>query len=252
MMRSQVKTELEANGKTIRDLKAPEIVWEYRKDTATGDMIKVPQGIGIGWGYQPGDMWERGLVPPQLQVPLAASNTLESDARGSAVADNLPAIVDIAKPLQAPILKAGLQPEEYVNAFLEEFGATRQQAKLWRDPSGNVVLVSEELFKDASGKLKVQKRGRDIFVKRLAEALKDPDEIWVDWEQFGDKKRTSTLRRRYIRFDPDGSAITVFEWGQSGWNGVTAHVTDDLNKIKETIMAQRHGVLLYRRTIKDK
>eukprot|EP01031_Cornospumella_fuschlensis_P001529 gene1529-1909_t len=62
---------------------------------------------------------------------------------------------------------------------------------------------------------------RGPHVLRLAEAVRDPDEIWVDWVT--DHLRGGMrLVRRYLRYDPEGSGYAVFEWSDRGWSGVTA------------------------------
>ena len=56
----------------------------------------------------------------------------------------------------------------------------------------------------------------------MADAIKDPDEIWVDWADTG---KGPMLRRRYLRLIdlPDhAGGIAVFEWTAAGWSGVTA------------------------------
>ena len=57
-------------------------------------------------------------------------------------------------------------------------------------------------------------------MERLAEAIFDPDEIWVDWRE--DQNGNLRLVRRYLRWDPQLAAFSLFEWSHAGWSGLTA------------------------------
>ena len=93
----------------------------------------------------------------------------------------LDALASIAKPSQASILREGMEPEAYVDAFLQAFGASGAAARIWRDPSGHAIVISDQLFRDGRGNLKIMFNGRNAHAARLAEVVMDPDEIWLDW-----------------------------------------------------------------------
>ena len=82
---------------------------------------------------------------------------------------------------------------------------------------GDGVVVGRDLFTNAkTGALKVSKRGHARELLLLADALKEPDEVWVRLEwQYAQNK--AVVRRRYIsRFQVDGEAVpalAVFEVG---------------------------------------
>ena len=92
---------------------------------------------------------------------------------------------------------------------------------------------------------KANKHGRGRFMKLLAEAIKDPDEIWVRLE-YQHKNAQPVVRRRYIaQFQlPDGEAPMVAVWEQApdGWSGITAHVVE-LHSIDDL----RVGVRIFRK-----
>jgi hypothetical protein len=204
-----------------------------------GENWPTPAGIDTGFGYNVGQSWLSGAVPPPLQTPLPPPPAA------------LPALK--LPPLPAPtavdpkrILPAGLRDEAYVKAFLGEFGADIGRPAAFRDAAGHAIAVGEELFKDRTvGAWKVAKMGRAPYVRVLADALKDPDEIWVDWFEPA-PGRAAVLRRRYLkRLSAPGRAggLAVFEWTEAGWSGVTnftAGAADYLDR-------QRRGALLYRR-----
>lgn len=115
-------------------------------------------------------------------------------------------------------MATGLAPEDYDRAFLEPFGADIGQAVLWEDPAGTRIPISDQLFRDRSGLLKVGKRGREAFTPLMAEALLDPDEIWLGVAAKQDPAREDMqellLDRRYIRANPNQGVMLVMEIGR--------------------------------------
>ena len=143
----------------------------------------------------------------------------------------------------------GLADDEYVSRFLGEFGATQDSPAVFRDKAGDSVVIGRGLFADAkSGALKVGERGRARELLLLADALQEPDEIWVrlEWQH---EQSKAVVRRRYIsRLELDGEAVpalAVFEVGADGWDGITtlAPAGNDPDYLEQL----RLGVRLYRR-----
>ena len=139
----------------------------------------------------------------------------------------------------------GLADEEYVGRFLDEFGATEASPAVFRDKVGDSVVIGRGLFPDAKeGALKVS--GRHLLL--LADALQEPDEVWVRLEWLAEQNK-AVLRRRYIsRLELDGEtvpALAVFEVGPDGWDGVTtlAQAGSDPEYLEQL----RIGVRVYRR-----
>jgi hypothetical protein len=107
--------------------------------------------------------------------------------------------------------------------------------------SGTRVVISRDLFLNADGEVARNAR-RLQQLAQLAEAIKDPDEIWVDWvEAPGGGLH---LRRRYLRRLAGAAAgLAVLEWTSAGWFGtalLAARATAYLEK-------QRSGALVYQR-----
>ena len=79
----------------------------------------------------------------------------------------------------------------------------------------------------------------------MAEALKEPDEIWVRMEYHAAQDR-AVVRRRYIaEYELPGEsvpALAVFELGGNGWSGITVFNPQDYE-----INDLRFGVRLFRR-----
>lgn len=228
------RRELTAMGKDGPD-QAPDNGTYRHTDRQTGETWDVPRGIDPGWDYNPGKDWLHGSVPRELQAPLKGSGIRPP---------NLP---DLPNPVAVPasrILPAGLTDQDYVERFLAEFGATIDQPALFRDASGTRIVISADLFRQADGVLKIGKRDRRAYALLLADTIKDPHEIWVDWMTMtsGDV----VLRRRYLRSaDSPGAKglFTTFEWGRPGWRGVTA-----FNASASYVDRARTGALIYRKS----
>ena len=208
---------------------------------ATGEVHRTPNGIDPGWDYTPGRSWVETQTPSPLDggdILPPAPGILQERAT-----DTLPAAraVDAAR-----ILPADLSDIEYIDRFLGEFGIQPRDARetVFRDATGEPLIISEALFRDRGGGLKIRKRGRHRHVLLLADTIRAPDEIWRAWGQYD---RKAVIRRRYIARwevgDEDVPALTVFETGPQGWVGVTAFQADS-DRYLETA---REGVRVYRR-----
>ena len=240
--------DLQRLGKTGPDT-APEILMEPQLDKATGKLIELPQGIGQGWDYQPGNLWERGLTPSLIERPGGKLAFGVDDVM--AMSD----LVSAGKPFAHKELPSGKPAEFYVKKFLSVFGMGLGKSKLFKDKAGDQILISDELFKDARGNYKTLKRGREVHAAQLAETIADPDEIWIGVaqrmipdDQGGGSERV--LDRRYIRVDPKTGLLAIFELYQDRWTGKTAFrpmkkksIKTDVNQIDR----RRGGKLLYQR-----
>ncbi|MDR6952666.1 hypothetical protein J2X65_002025 [Ancylobacter sp. 3268] len=229
--------DLTRMGKDGPDTPPPAAMRRVR-DPATGDSVEVPEGIEFGWDHAPGRDWAEGVVPRELQKPLdVLPPELPRSERAQAPA------APAGRAFTADSLAPGLPPEDYAQAFLKEFGADVGKSVAWRDAAGHVVPISEELFKTASGAWKVAKRGRDTEVLKLAETLKDPDEIWVNWAR--DADGALYLLRSYIRWAEAERGFVMFEWAARAWRGVTAFPPDRNTYLEK----ERRGALLWKNTV---
>lgn len=219
------------------------------RDPKTGDMVKVPVGIDLGWDHAPGRDWSLGIVPRALQVPL---DPPETDAPRLALQRALPPLAEIAKPFVSARLPDDVKPEEAVKAFLEYFGATWDEPRMVRDQAGHAIPIAKSLFLRGDGKFKGGSRDRHLHMPQLAETIADPDEIWLEWVQRRDTGRW-VLARRYLRVTPDGAGFGAFTWTDDGWEGSTAFPPEHGVKGAVNpgyIERHRRGALLYRRAKK--
>lgn len=226
-VRTLSRRALERLGKSGPD-PAPRDALIPRIDKATGEFVMQPAGIGKGWEYMPGDLWERGLVPSALIDEAGGKILTGRHAVSIDTPSPLEELLAAARPFTAqPLPDQGLSEEDYVRAFLKRFGADIGQAVLWQDPSGHRVPISEQFFQTRDGRWKVGKRGRAILTPLMAEALLDPDEIWLGVAKKADPINPDLsellLDRRYIRVDPELGIVVVMEMGRKWWEPITIY-----------------------------
>nr|WP_319388184.1 PBECR2 nuclease fold domain-containing protein [uncultured Cohaesibacter sp.] len=232
--------QLKALGKNGPD-QAPDLTPYERQDPRTGQMeIRIP-GIDRGWEYNVGKEWLNGIVPTELHQPLAP---LDPSSKPD---PDLPPLPQPKSAGKDDLLPPGLEPQSYVDAFLNAFQMD-DDGGYYRDASGGIITIGRSMFEARTPEgqvlgLKADKRGRGTYTLLLADAIKDPDEIWVDWVAV---KSGVALRRAYLKrvLLPDGRALFVrFEWSTKGWTAVTGFDSDDAY-----IANFRRGALLFRRT----
>ena len=240
---------------------APAIEYEERvigQNSPNGPRtVRVPKGIDPGFEYAPGRSRLTDAVPPlRAYDPLPEPGGRASSTSGAGLPNRRPS-GPLPPPRPAPanrLLPAGLDDEQYLERFLGEFDARSDTPSVFRDVTGDTVVIGRELFTQAkSGKLKISKRGHARELLLLADALKSPDEVWVRLEwMFALNK--AVVRRRYIsRFEVEGEpvpALAVFEVGDDGWAGITTFAPDANDPAY--LEQLRLGVRLYRRDETDR
>lgn len=214
--------------------------------------VRVPLGIDPGFEHAPGQSRLSSAVPPlRAHDPIPAPGGQSSPVPSAGLPNRrAPGPLPTPRPAAANrLMPEGLTDEEYVNRFLDEFGATEGSPAVFRDKVGDSVVIGRGLFPDAKeGALKGS--GRQLLL--LADALQEPDEVWVRLEWLAEQNK-AVLRRRYIsRLELDGQAVpalAVFEVGQDGWDGITtlAQASGDPEYLEQL----RIGVRVYRRVDGD-
>ncbi|SDA18147.1 Phage Mu protein F like protein [Pseudomonas sp. NFPP10] len=215
-------------------------------------VVRVPKGIDPGFDFAPGQSRLNAGVPPlQAFDPLPDPGSRASSVQGAGLPNRrAPGALPPAREMAADrLLPSGLSDVEYVDRFLAEFGAAERAPVVFKDVTGDAVVVGRDLFTSAkTGALKIRKRGHARELLLLADAIKDPDEVWVRLEWLYSQNR-AVVRRRYIsRYQVDGEpvpALSVFEVGDDGWDGVTTFSPDANDP--DYLEQLRIGVRLYRR-----
>lgn len=239
-------------------------------DPRTGEVLPArPLVPDPGWAGNVGRDWLSGLAPRELDRPLKdlAVKTICRKGRGEFAAHSgkicAPPLKGIDKrhilPVSAQdIMAKGLAPEEYVKAFLGEFGVADIGGSVVHElPGGIPVVVSKALFVDKrTGKWKVIKSGRERYVRLLARTIKGPYEIWHASAQVANRP-TDVLRLLRLFADSQGriGGFSVFNLvGGSHWSGATAFtvgmekrsVAARERAIYTYLERQRGGTLIYR------
>lgn len=231
--------DLRALGKSGPD-EAPDLTPYQDTDPRTGQLeMRIP-GIDRGWEYNVGQEWQHGMVPVELQQPLKPFGADMTPRQ-------LPPMPKATPVQREDLLSPDLEPERYVEAFMARFGRQSDEAGYHRDVSGGIITVGRSLFEQRAQDgtvvgLKSGKRGRGQFAVLLADAILQPDEIWVDWAEV---KSGIVLRRAYLKrviLDDGRSLFIRFEWTKAGWVAITGFDTDD-NYLEN----YRKGALLYRK-----
>lgn len=251
-VRSLTRSDLRRLGKDGPD-EAPRDALLPVIDPASKQLIMQPAGIGYGWDYMPGDLWERGLVPSAL---INEAGGIETSIRQLVLIDKPDPIADMiarARETTAKLMEPNLAPEEYVNGFLMPFGADIDRAVRFIDAAGMQMVISADLLRARDGTFKADKRGRGIYAQMLAEAILDPDEIWLGLAQKPNSAKPGVtdivLDRRYIRVFPNGGLFAVFELTRNWWEGVTTYPTTDAKGRPSFtgLDARRGGKLIWKR-----
>lgn len=203
-------------------------------DKRTGEVRRISPGIDPGFDYNVGKARMKSLTPPPLDGPLPAPFL------GDPIAASPPPPRPVS---QERMLPDGLKDEEYVSAFLKEFGGEIGKPVVFKDVAGEELIISEDLFRDGQGKYKVTKRERHRYLLLLADSIKDPDEIFVVWQEY--PKGRMTLSRHYlVRWSGDKhDGFTMFDVSKNGWVGVTSFSAGGA----DYILKQRVGSLIYSR-----
>ncbi|MGA0610557.1 PBECR2 nuclease fold domain-containing protein [Caldimonas sp. KR1-144] len=207
--------------------------------------VRVPEGIDPGFEYTPGASRLNSSIPPQRPEPPLPGN------QGGPGLPNLRAPGPMPPPRPFPaseLLPGGLRDRDYAGEFLQAFGATLEQPRVFTDAIGERLVIGRALFEDGAGELQADRGGRGRTLPLVAQALLDPDEIWarVEWDYDSSK---AVVRRRYLaQFDVGQAspAVVVVEFGQDGWAGLTS-LTDNTGVADDW----RVGVRLFRRPQED-
>jgi SPP1 gp7 family putative phage head morphogenesis protein len=226
-----------ATGMKIKREAPPVVLREY-VNKRTGVITHVPAGIDPGFEYNSGRRLYLGLTQ-QEQAP----GTFKFQAAAMEPHTRLP----VARPIDASMLMPkGLPDAEYLAAFKAAF----DNKPVFTDVTGDTLLINDDFFRAIDGTGKVQKRGREQFIKLIALAIQSPDEIWM-LEGFHVALKKNMLRRRYIaRFLVDGDpkpVLAVLELDGKTWTGVTGYQAEADSYDAAMLVNARMGERVYAR-----
>jgi len=201
----------------------------------------------VGWSYNPGKSSLEPFTPAMAEpeaIRIAPALTGKVP-RKILPLDDIPA-TKIDETLFLPA--KGTSPafateEDYIRAFLAEFNTEIGKPVVFTDVMGEPLVISDQMFWDkGKQKYKATKRGRERYLRLLADTIKDPDEIWLDWAEVDGKKMPY---RKHIKIykDQNGkiAGFSTFESVGDKWIGTTIYKPDKLRYIDD----RRRGALLY-------
>lgn len=233
-IRTLSKYELEKKGLIVEE--SPDIVWQEKLvgiRGATPRLVQTPVGIDPGFAYNPGKAYYQGQAIKPAPTPNSkACNSIDDPCNPwkSFFINKLnliPRVPSSELPKQTyhseKLLPTGLDDAAYLAAFMAEFNAKPDEAVYFKDVIGNLLPISKELFINRSnGELKIQKNGREQYLLLLADTIKNPQEIWIDVIDRGDKL---LIKRRYINiYTNDAGEVAgfaVFDLVGNEWRGTT-------------------------------
>ncbi|WP_175845148.1 phage minor head protein [Burkholderia arboris] len=184
------------------------------KDPVTGRKL-LPDP---GFGSNPGAQWMKPFTPPPMDtLPQSTPNGVEMPA-----------------PKPHPVapgdyMGAFQTPEQYASMFMKRFGAAIGKPTTYTDVIGEQLQVNEWMFKDGAGRWAKNLEQHGPYVGLVADAIQNPDEIWLSWELINDAWE---LRRRYLRVVESERGVwglSVFETGQEGWTSTTFFVRSKMS-----------------------
>ena len=215
-----------------------------------------------------GKNWLNGLSPAEWEgaIKYLAGQPICRQGQGVFSSGNVcvPPLKSIDKrhilPVKASeVLAKGLAAEDYVRAFLAEFGLQGVNDSMVHTLPGNIaVVIDNRLFVDKrTGKWKVKKNGRERYVRLLARTVLNPLEIWQVPAQIAGRPHDVLRLIRLFR-DPDGQEIGgfgVFNLSSNNlWTGATvftpgSHIRNRAAReasMLKYLENQRAGTLIYR------
>lgn len=218
---------------------APDVVLREFRNKRTGAIDQVPNGIDPGFETNPGKRQFAGLSQREIQAGVLRD--IAPQANGLTPLLRMP----VPRPVSAGMLmKAGLPEASYLQAFFDAFKNELE----FTDVMGDVLLITDELFKDKRGTSKAMRRSREEYTRLVALAIQQPDEIWM-LTMDKDGRPLLVLRKRYIaRFTVVGQTkpvIAVYEEGQDGWQGITGYQADTELSAEQLLARTRTGERMY-------
>jgi SPP1 gp7 family putative phage head morphogenesis protein len=231
-------------------------------DPATGMETFITPMPDKGWSTNVGQDWLAGLTPSELDGGLKDLATKAMCHRGDHADDPCkPPLASIHprhlfKVGEGDILPPGLSDNDYLRAFLGEFGISDLHgSKAITLPGVRLpVAISRNLFvvdKKTGHPLKITKGGRERYLKLLARTILAPYEIWdVPVELSGRRYRSLRLLRLFADENGEIGGYAAFNLVHGRfWEGVTTFPAQ-LGKGREEMLhyleKQRIGTLLYR------
>lgn len=205
-----------------------------------------------GFGFNPAKEVWRTITPSELDgemiiKPIAGICFSECERLPLPEIDRL----HIVELTTNDLMPQGLKDEEYVKAFLREFGVNEiEGATTITIPKTNYVLpINKYFFIDKrDGSWKVKKNGRELYMRPLAWTIQNPYEVWLTPTEISNNPYLTIRMLRIFELNGEIGGFCVFSLTTKGWQASTAFMPklDNKKAMFEYIEKQRKGFLLYR------
>ncbi|WP_419782356.1 phage minor head protein [Malaciobacter marinus] len=149
-----------------------------------------------------------------------------------------------------PLLKT-IKKDEYKNLsedelhkkFYKTLGTS--EGSLMIDKVNDPIFIDNSLFSTSLGDTKIKKQNRHIYLDEIAKTIKDPDEIYLEYERLKDKK--GRLVKKYFKYYKNDNGakkalIVLFEYLKDKTQGVSAYFNSS-----GTVEKKRFEKLIYQR-----
>lgn len=133
-----------------------------------------------------------------------------------------------------------LSQAELLSVFYKKMNVKR--GEVFIDKVGDPMVIDDALFTSHTGHLKIDKRDRHLLLDEMIPTIKDPDEIYLEF----DVKASRLVKKmfRYITIDSKKRAmIAIFEYKKDKTQGVSLHLLDSATGIEK----RREEKLVYKR-----
>ncbi len=223
------------------------------RNKRTGEVRQVPVGIDPGFEYNVGEARMANFIPPPVperQRQVVQGERLPRALPAAPRPRGLPSGVRLREDL------GGSDPQTVFEAFSKVLGTG--EGGVFVDRAQVPLVIGRRIFErhtaeGVSTGAKDHLVGRAAYAEILAQALKDPDEIWHSVQQRADG--TSVLVRNYVAWIKAGDGREVFVAGfharEGLWWGTTAYPPGkrkkQIDQRAQTDAAFRVGALVYRR-----
>lgn len=214
-----------------------------------------------GWAQNVGKDWLAGLEPTEVEGTLknlSEECLCRSDqfAKGETCKPSLKNIDSrhLLPTSKKDLLAKSLKDEDYVKAFLGEFGLKNMESSKAIRLTGTSVpmVINKDFFIDKkTGLWKVKKSGREVFVRLLARTIQNPFEVWnVPVEVSGKRLPALRLIRLFKNESGDklGGYVAFNLINGRKWQAATAFTPKVGNEaaMLKYLEKQRVGTLVYR------
>lgn len=206
---------------------------------ATGEVLEVPQGIGPGWAYNPGQAaWGQHQSDEAMQRWRQSQDKWEQLTAGDWQTAGRPERVPTDQP------RASLGPK-----YSTAKAAAEGLREILGGPEKYIGLEAQgfryDLVANAEALAKHVPLDRTPYLPFLPEALSDPAEVWASFERHTLTGRVELRLRviKAIRLDKDRVLLVVAQAADGRIETWTIIPTSDLNYVNR----QRRGKLAWAR-----